>query len=130
MEIEDAYIVGDFGVNLKKPSQPILTTELAYLMSGSWIDQGYPFYSGIMRYERGVDLKPVAIPGAILRLRGPRGVCFSVALNDGEPTALGWQPWEVDVTQDLREGMNQVGSKSSRHCATAWDHCITPMRTR
>ena len=57
-EIENVYIFGDFAVGSEKDGFPIIK-EPETLAVGSWVEQGYPFYSGSMVYNIEFDtIKP------------------------------------------------------------------------
>jgi len=44
----------------------------------------------------------------LLRLKQPAGTLFRVRANGRDLTALGWQPWETDLTRSLRLARNTV----------------------
>ncbi|MEI6915378.1 MAG: hypothetical protein WCL39_09625, partial [Armatimonadota bacterium] len=50
-EVEPAYVVGSFGVELADARTGRITAEPDKLAKGSWVTQGYPFYSGRMLYS-------------------------------------------------------------------------------
>jgi len=73
---------------------------------GNWVDQGFPFYCGTMRY-----LKKTKIPlrkGAtyLLRLKRPMGTLFSVSINGRVVGFLWKRPWEIDMSKAIRKGDN------------------------
>ena len=104
LEIEDVFVIGDFGIDLTRPSHPIVTAEPGTLASGDWTIQGYPFYAGGMRYTQTFEVP--ALPAGRITLRLPRvaASCVLVRIDDSEPQWLGWQPWELDVTGLITTG--------------------------
>jgi len=107
-EIEEVYLVGDFGVVAGSDGVYRLAGEPDHLDDGDWVAQGYPFYAGNMIYRREVTLRPE--PGRRYRLRlcEPKGTLFRVSVNDAPWTPLCWQPWEADITEHLVEGANRI----------------------
>jgi hypothetical protein len=104
VEIEDAFLVGDFGVKQAAETRYVLVREPAELRPGSWVEQGYPFFVGNMSYQVPVTFKK----GEQVRLRldGSVGTLFVVRAQGKEIARLGWQPWEADVTAALKPGRN------------------------
>ncbi len=102
-ELEDCFIIGDFGVS----STHCLTREPACLQLGDWGLQGYPFYSGSMTYRYRFDYAATPQKRAVLQLGKREATIVAVRLN-GE--AVGYIPWEsannLDVTPYLQEGEN------------------------
>lgn len=108
LEIEDVFVIGDFAVDLQHPSQPAIHAEPSSLATGDWTRQGYPFYAGGMRYSQTIELPERPIGRAVLRLPQVAAACVSVQVNDGEPHWLGWQPWEVDISEQLTTGAIRI----------------------
>ncbi|HOS42129.1 MAG TPA: hypothetical protein PK794_00405, partial [Armatimonadota bacterium] len=104
-EIEAAYLVGDFGVRLVSPYEGELVPEPARLASGSWVEQGYPFYSGAITYRT-----TIAAPAgrAFLRLKGASGILYHVRVNGVEVGPILWRPHVVELTAALRPGENAL----------------------
>jgi hypothetical protein len=101
-DVEEVYLLGDFGV-WNHNGKYVVGKEPETLAAGSWVDQGYPFYSGTMRYHltfdgtyRWLDLSDSA--GSLLRL----------TVNGGQAQVLPWRPWVVDVSDSLKPGTNKI----------------------
>jgi len=117
MELEDLYLVGEFGVAFRGPARrPGAATLVAppqRLDLGDWVDQGLPFYGGAVRYRLGVK-RPRR--GRRLRLRLPQVRATAVAVHVGGAEAhqaartfvLPWPPFEADLTDALGEGQTDV----------------------
>jgi hypothetical protein len=107
-EIEQAYIVGDFGTRLRTPSEGELCDEPATLTDGSWVDQGYAFYPGSMVYQ--AKIKHTARKGVqtFLRLKDPSGILYIVRVNGKEAGRLYWMPLSVNLTKLLQRGENTL----------------------
>ncbi|RLI12914.1 hypothetical protein DRO35_01835 [Candidatus Bathyarchaeota archaeon] len=110
LPIENLYVVGRFGVKKISSTEYMITDEPARLRDGSWVEQGYPFYTGIMRYKSTfiMDKKPEQDERVLIRLPEARGVLFLVSVNSSEPKPICWRPLEADVTDDVRKGLNEI----------------------
>jgi len=101
VEIEDTFLVGDFGVKRIDPLTYAITGEPTQLHDGSWVDQGYPFYCGNMRYLKHIEVPIRKGATYVLRLINPRGTLFSVSLNGRVAGVIWKQPWELNLTKLL-----------------------------
>ncbi len=106
VEIEDIFLVGDFGVKRADPCTMVITREPAKLKDGSWVDQGYPFYSGTIRYQKHFRMPASRKTSCMLRLANPIGTLFSVSLNGHLVGPIWKQPWELDITKETKQGDN------------------------
>jgi hypothetical protein len=110
MELEDLYLVGEFGVEPLEgerfePGNLALAEPPEQLQIGSWVPQGLPFYGGAVRYRVTVD-KPAA---GRVRLRLPGVAATAVAIRVGDKSiTLPWPPYVADITDALAEGANEV----------------------
>jgi hypothetical protein len=106
--VEDLYLVGDFGVKKISETEYVISEEPEMLKKGSWVEQGYPFYAGTMRYMTSFNLEREPKPGerVLIRLPEAKGTLFMVRVNDSDPLPVCWHPLEVDVTEKLRKGKN------------------------
>lgn len=108
VEIEDIFIVGDFATRQVGDSQYVLAAEPDTLSIGDWVPQGYHFYAGNMSYRQSFPRPRQAGRRTMLRLNKPAGTLFEVRLNDRTAGLLAWQPWEVDITDFLQDGSNDL----------------------
>ena len=108
--VEDIYLVGDFGVKRTSETEFVLTKEPETLKNGSWVEQGYPFYAGTMRYETifNLDDEPQLGEQIIIRLPEAKGTLFLVRVNDSDPIPICWRPLEADVTKNVQKGKNEL----------------------
>ncbi len=107
-EVEQAYIVGDFGARLRTPFEGELCDEPKTLKSGSWVDQGYCFYPGSMVYSAEITHRAKKGVRTILRLQNPSGTLFLVRVNGQEAGRILWRPYNVDLTPFLKSGANTL----------------------
>ncbi|WP_168120777.1 glycosyl hydrolase [Paenibacillus sp. HB172176] len=103
MEMEDVYLVGDFGVD----SQRRIGIEPARLHTGDWTKQGYLHYCGSMVYRHRFDCEPK--DGSCVRLYLGRhsAVTASIRVNGFEAGQIPWRSADgLDVTKWLHAGSN------------------------
>ncbi len=108
IEIEEIYIVGEFGVRQVAVKEYALTDESGNLVSGSWVDQGYPFYSGSIVYRSFIKLDKWDNRKYFLNLIDPRGTLFKVKVNQSRELVLISRPWEIDITHLCVQGENCI----------------------
>jgi len=104
MQIEEFYILGDFGVDQARR----IVAEPLSLDGGDWCTQGYPFYSGAMKYVRNTALEKKEETSYILQLNGYKGVTACVRINGKEAGDLSWPPFSLDITPYIQDGDNSV----------------------
>jgi hypothetical protein len=103
MEIEDCYLLGDFGVGLDRA----LVAEPPTLHFGDWGPQGYLHYAGRMIYHAIYE----HMPGerVILELGDYRATTVVIHVND---RLAGHIPWRaangLDLTAFLQDGTNRI----------------------
>jgi hypothetical protein len=137
IEIEDMYLVGDFGVasrnagastaGLRKPGNMTLVAPVKRLSEGSWVGQGLDFYGGSVNYKIKVDAPPagqsvrITIPDVPLDFAGlpianpygpssnPAAFCTAAAIHvNGKTFPMPWAPFAADITDALHPGANEV----------------------
>ncbi|MCE5251779.1 hypothetical protein LLG96_16340 [bacterium] len=106
-EIENVYIVGDFAVGKEEEGFPIIT-EKETLDAGSWVDQGYPFYSGSMIYKMEFELGSIESDRYEIDLSGAKGSTFFVVVNETEVGEISFPPYRGDITGALKQGVNTI----------------------
>ena len=107
VQIEDMYLVGDFGVKKVSGTVYALTDEPDTLTDGDWGTQGYPFYAGSMRYKTQVEVDTRTGGKFTLRLANPKGSLFLIHAN-GRTVPLYCRPWEAEITDLLTDGANEI----------------------
>lgn len=110
MEIEDAYLVGEFGVSTRdgdpRPGSMTLTEPPRTLEEGSWVGQGLDTYGGAVRYT--VSVRGPG-EGRRVRLLLPELSCTAAVIHaGGEQFVMPWAPFAADITDALTEATNEV----------------------
>ncbi len=103
MELEDCYLIGDFGVSLARE----IISEPGRLHFGDWTAQGYPHYAGSMVYHGSLDYTP----GRRVRIYLGEYSAVDVAVHvNGKPA--GHIPWRaangLEITPLLVPGANRI----------------------
>ncbi len=107
-EVEEIYLVGDFGVTMTAPDRALLVEQPEGLRSGDWVQQGYPFFSGRMVYRQEIEVEKQDGKCYRVVLHRPSGAAHIIRVNDMEAGFLTSQPWQADVTDHLKSGKNLV----------------------
>ena len=109
-EIEDMYLIGDFAVGSEEEGFPIIK-EPETLSTGSWVTQGYPFYSGSMVYTIEFELPEPELKESELyeiEILSARGSVLYVTVNETEVGAVPFHPYRADITGALVKGTNTI----------------------
>jgi len=112
MELEDMYLVGDFGITVLNRNKPVapdnftLVRQPQKLKCGFWTGQGLDFYGGAVKYKISV-VKPKNNQRLVIKL--PDVSCtMAVVHTNGKSFILPWAPFTADITDALTAGSNKV----------------------
>ncbi len=99
------YIAGDFTVAGQGENE-VMSVATTSIQTGNWAHQGFPYFSGIGRYEQEFEL-PAELAGERIFLELEK-VAYSVEvlLNGKKVAALPWAPYVTELTDYLRPGRN------------------------
>lgn len=107
MEVEDCFLVGDFGIDIHTRS---ITKEPKRLHFGDWTSQGYPHYAGGIIYQEKVNIKKGKGDRFFVKLGDFSAITMSIWVND---TLAGHIPWPdadgLEITDVLKNGENMIG---------------------
>jgi len=106
-EIESCYIVGDFGVANREDRKFALIEEPKNLKSGNLVHQGYPFFAGTVSLTQEVEV-PKPKGRAMLEIGDLNTVVATVLVNGKEAGQIFVKPYEIEITDFLREGENII----------------------
>ncbi len=102
---DPAYLIGNFALE-GKPGSWKLVKEPGKVKTGSWAEQGYPYFSGIGSYRQKIKL--AAPKGKVmLRMEKPADMA-EVLVNGKQAGVLPWEPWQVEITDFIKEGTNEI----------------------
>jgi hypothetical protein len=105
--LEIVYLLGRFGVRVEK-TKPTLTAPPTSLDIGDWTRQGLTFYSGLVGYHKAIRPNLAADERLFLRVPDYRGVGVRVRVNGNIAGIIAWQPNEIDITDHLNPGANDL----------------------
>jgi hypothetical protein len=101
------FLAGDFTV-AGQGEHEVLSVARSMVQGGSWAQQGFPYFSGIGRYEQAFDVpRDLAEQRLFLDFEG---VAHSVQVhvNGQEAGALPWPPYSLEVTGLVKPGRNRI----------------------
>lgn len=120
VELESIYLVGDFGVYSQSEyiagdrnscftlgpfelrNQPLM------VQSGNLTPQGFCFFAGSITLSQVIQLGPIGDERIILDLGKPYAVVSKLFCNQQLVKALPWAPFQVDISDFVHEGPNQI----------------------
>ena len=105
-ELMPVYILGDFLVKPTKTGFEITGGSINSF--GSWRESGLPFYSQKVAYSQSFSLKKSAKSSYKVRLNRWNGTIAEVFVNGRPAGLIPWKPYEVDVTQWMKDGRNDI----------------------
>jgi hypothetical protein len=108
-EVMPIYLLGDFLVQPAKKGFEIADGKIDKL--GSWQDNGLPFYSQKVAYSQNFSVKKSAKTSFKVRLKNWNGSIAEVLVNGKAAGVIAWQPNELDVTDFVKEGENEITVK-------------------
>ena len=107
-ELEPVYILGDFSLASRERGFEIVSS--APIQTGSWTDQGMPFYAAGVRYTKEFAWTPTRSKPerCVVALGRWSGVVAGVTVNGHEAGSIAFAPYELDVSRFLQSARNVV----------------------
>ncbi|MEM4462234.1 MAG: glycosyl hydrolase [Candidatus Bathyarchaeia archaeon] len=107
-ELENIYVLGDFGIEVSAKGGSKIIEEPHEVELGDMTRKGYPFYVGELELTREFELDHV--DGCSIHVKFDRldAALALVYLNDTEVAKLILPPYEVDITNYVRKGINTI----------------------
>ncbi|MFA5858378.1 MAG: glycosyl hydrolase [Elusimicrobiota bacterium] len=105
MQVEDCYLVGDFGIDSNTKE---VVNEPGVLRYGDWCFQGYPYYGGSMEYLTELELDPKGDEKYYFTFGEAK--CTTAVVNvNNNPIPLPWRSAQrVEITRFVKPGKNIV----------------------
>ncbi|MBW5447720.1 hypothetical protein GE107_16825 [Cohnella sp. CFH 77786] len=105
MEIEDAFLIGDFAVDGSRR----LVREPGNLRLGDWCPQGYPHYCGSMVYRFEFEADLSAGNPIVMEMGAYEAVTLNLTVNGRHGKAIPWRAaGTVELTEWLVPGKNRI----------------------
>ena len=108
-ELEQVFILGDFTIH---PASKGFTIHrpVTDFTCGSWKAQGWPFYNGAVSYVKTFEFThPPA--SCLIKLGEWAGTVAAVAINGQDAGFIGFEPYTLDVSKFIKQGVNTVEVK-------------------
>lgn len=109
VEVEAAYVVGDFSVRLADEGGYTLKPAMGSIKYGNLASHGFPFFSGSIVIAQDVEIEPPA-PGekVFLELLGLEAITTLVKVNGREAGLIAFHPHRVEITPFIKPGSNSI----------------------
>ena len=107
-ELEPAFIIGNFTV--QPATKGFFLNAPAELKLGSWKKQGYPFYSDAVSYSTVYNVTNTSANYTV-QLNEWSGTVAEVLVNEKTAGIIGWAPYNLDVSDLMKEGENTITVK-------------------
>ncbi|MBL7110880.1 MAG: hypothetical protein ISS19_02940, partial [Bacteroidales bacterium] len=107
-ELAPVFILGDFKLEPGKKGWIVMPSES--LAIGSWVNQGYPFYHDVVEYTKDYDIGELSANYKV-KLDEWIGSLVVVNVNGKEAGIIYHQPYEIDITDLVSSGENQITVK-------------------
>jgi hypothetical protein len=105
--LEACYLLGEFGVRVDGMRIRLCQTPVA-LCPGDLTPQGLPFYGGNVQYEATVNCQRPTDERLFLRISRYAGTAVRVSINEKTVMVMGWEPYEVDITDDVTAESSRI----------------------
>lgn len=96
-DLEAVFLLGEFGVRIDDRC-PVVTARPETLQTGSWTDQGLPFYSGNLVYRATTSNPRCRGEHLFLEIPEWAGACLGVSVNGCNAGLVAWPPYEIELT--------------------------------
>lgn len=107
-ELENIYLLGDFGVKAGAKGSSKIINEPGSVELGDLCQMGYPFYAGEIELSRNISLNIPEDVKIMLQLDGLNSSLAIVYVNGREAGKIMLPPYEIEVTQLLKTGENEI----------------------
>ena len=109
---DSVRIAGDFSL-VEDPAAEnsyAIVNEREEIQTGSWAEQGYPYFSGCMEYIQYVDIDEGFVKGRRCFLDAKNNIreYAEVFVNGKHVDTRIWLPFRVDITDFLKTGKNEI----------------------
>ncbi|MEM2341886.1 MAG: hypothetical protein QXI48_01265 [Candidatus Bathyarchaeia archaeon] len=107
-ELENIYLLGDFGVKIGAKGSFKIIDEPSVINLGDLCQLGYPFYAGEIEISKDVNLDVPEDVIATLQLNGLSSSLAIVYVNGKEAGKVLLSSYTVDITGLLKSGNNEI----------------------
>lgn len=104
-DIEDIYVYGEFGVKILNKTIGQITDMPKSIKLGSWVEQGFPFYTGSIKYKFNVNINS---DKALIKVNNPICTLYKVYVNDKKVKDVWLTPYTTDISEYVKQGDNKI----------------------
>jgi hypothetical protein len=108
-EIEPVYILGNFRVTPAAKGWEIVSPSETFTL-GSWKAQGWPFYPGIVSYQKTWQITDIEAKYSVF-LDEWKGIVSEVKVNGQSAGLISCEPYSLDVSGLIKPGANTIEVK-------------------
>jgi hypothetical protein len=109
--LEAIFLLGEFCVK-----DDVITELCDKLSVGDYGKQGFPYFAGNMEYRKSFHVDEARGNKRVwLKFGDWRGCALGVSVNGSEIKLVPWPPYQLDITDQLCDGDNEV-------CITVYGH--------
>lgn len=105
-EVMPVYLLGDFLVKPAETGFEITGGEIQ--TAGSWQELGLPFYSREVSYTQTFQIAVISGSAFSVQMDDWNGTVAEIWVNGKNTGLIAWQPFELDVTEWLKPGTNEI----------------------
>jgi|GEM_PF-2190168 len=124
---DSVRIAGDFTLVEDPAAENLyaIVKEREEIETGSWAEQGYPYFSGCMEYTQHVDIDEGFVKGrrCFLDAKNNLKEYVEVFVNGKHVDTRIWLPFKVDITGFLKAGKNKITLRvrnTAKNIMTKW----------
>lgn len=103
INLEALYLLGQFGVQIEGSNKTLVRLP-DKLVAGDLTAQGFPFYTGKVRYRLKMDIRPAGGERVFIELEKFEAACIKVVSAGNTDKIISWKPYEADITEELSSG--------------------------
>lgn len=106
-ELEAIFLLGSFGVRVEGTDSVLLGAP-SLVELGDWVERGLPFYGGAVTYRFASSITRKAGERVFVQAGDFKGSLIRVLVNGKQAGFMPWPPYELDITDSLVDGMNEI----------------------
>jgi hypothetical protein len=106
--LKPVHLIGDFAAETVDLCHFELSPECTTTQAGSWVFQGFPFFSGRAVYSQKVMIPHVENRRVWFELSNMASTYALLRVNGKQVGTLAWHPYRAEITDFVRAGVNTI----------------------
>ncbi len=99
VDIESLYLIGAFGVRLNGTSK-IITALPPTLEPTDLVNQGLPFYSGVVTYHIPIPKQTKTMERVVVKTPQFEAACIKAGTGNSPKQMIAWQPYQAEIPEE------------------------------